>query len=119
MPHDSSAQLPPKAPQSRLEAALHHYGERAAFSPLFAERIERRINTELAATHGKHVLSPFDALTQELVWMFRRFAIIGMSVAVLLAGYNMYANGDISLDAVFGLPDETHGLSVESILMPD
>ncbi|MCU0425353.1 MAG: hypothetical protein MUF71_06975 [Candidatus Kapabacteria bacterium] len=119
MPNNSHEHPEEKMPQSRIATALREYGNKAAFAPMFADRVQRRINAAPANNPAMQALTPLDALAQELVWMFRRVAIVGTSLVVLLAGYNLYTNDDVSFDAVFGLPNEAHSLSVESVLMPD
>lgn len=106
---------PENNPNNKLEAALREYGEKAAFSPLFANRIQNHINAAIRA----QAVSPFDALARELAWMFRRTVLVGVSVAAVLVWYNVATSGDISVSGIFGLPDESHTSPLESVFLMD
>jgi hypothetical protein len=102
------------APQSSLDEALQRYGTSAAFSPLFAERVRKRI-----AAQSAEQLSPLDALADELLWLFRRTALVGGALVALLVWYNIAASGEISFGGAFGFTGDAHELSVGSVLMTD
>jgi hypothetical protein len=95
-----------------LDAALLQYAERAAFSPMFAERVQRRIKN--AAENGMQQ-SPIEAFADELAWMFRRAALVGAIVALLLAWYNVSLYEDWSVAGAFGLSSDIHGSVIESV----
>ncbi|MFY8001551.1 MAG: hypothetical protein ACOVSW_23360 [Candidatus Kapaibacteriota bacterium] len=101
-------------PQSRLDEALQRYGTSAAFSPLFAERVQRRI-----VAKSEEQLSPLDALAEELLWLFRRTALVGGVLVALLVWYNIAASGEISVGGALGLTGDAHELPIESVLMLD
>jgi hypothetical protein len=91
--------------ETRIEAALRDYGERAAFSPLFADRLQRRINARANASAQEAA----QELARELVWMFRRTLLVGTAVAALLVWYNLSSlpsNERLSLSGMFGVPSD-------------
>lgn len=64
-----------------------------SFSPFFAEKIMQRIENPIEAN------SPIDDFLTSLLWSFRRVAIAGGVVVLLLLINNFITNDSVSVDA--------------------
>lgn len=81
----------------------------ASFKPFFAERVMDRIVTLGEKKNG------FESFYESLLWMFRRFAIVGAVILLLLLIYNLQARdifssgdimfaSDITFEQILDLP---------------
>lgn len=72
-----------------------------SFRPFFAERVMRRITSAGEKRRSAEVFF------ESLQYAFRRVAVVGAMVIVILAAYNFLKTGDVSVAGVFGMPQET------------
>jgi hypothetical protein len=98
-----------KPPKPSIDEALQHYGEHAAFAPRFAARVQERI---LAQQHSAQVLmmTPFEAVLQEIWQLFPRFAFAGVAAAAILAFYNVSLSPESGVEWSLG---DAFGISAE------
>jgi len=67
----------------------------SAFGPLFVQRVLRRL------------VSAHEEFRRWLLWGYRRVALIGAVIVLLLASYNMSKHDSVSLAAAFAQPEHT------------
>jgi anti-sigma factor RsiW len=72
-----------------------------SFRPFFVERVMRRI-----ASIGEKKRNR-EMFFESLQFAFRRVAVVGAMVIVILVAYNFVKTGDLSVTGVFGMPQET------------
>ena len=72
-----------------------------SFRPLFAERVMHAITSAGAEKNGLELF--FRCLTLA----FRRVAVVGATVILMLLGYNFVKTGDITVAGAFGISQET------------
>jgi anti-sigma factor RsiW len=70
-----------------------------SFKPLFAERVMNRIETLGQKNNG------FESFYETLLLMFRRFAIIGAAILLILLIYNLRTGDALSTDEIFYASD--------------
>jgi len=70
-----------------------------SFKPLFAERVMNRIETLAQKNNG------FESFYETLLLMFRRFAIIGAAILLVLLIYNLRTGDALSTDEIFYASD--------------
>jgi hypothetical protein len=92
---------------TKLESAMRRYAEDSAFAPRFAERVQCRIQAA-SPSNSAMAQSLLKECAVELAWAFRRAAVVGVAVTLLLAWYNASQHDDWSLVGAFGLSSHIH-----------
>ena len=77
-----------------------------SFKPLFAERVMDRIETL------GHKKNGFESFYETLLLVFRRFAIIGVAILLLLVIYNLRTGDALTTDEIFYASD----VAIEEII---
>ena len=67
----------------------------SAFGPFFVQRVLQRL------------VSAHEEFRRWLLWGYRRVALIGAVIVLLLASYNMSKHDSVSLAAAFAQPEHT------------
>lgn len=79
------------------------------FEPFFAEKVMNRIESvKKSNTAVNHIDRLF-------YFVFRKFAIIGATAVLLFVVYNFIQTGQISLSALFGIPEITYEEIIEPV----
>lgn len=89
MPHTNDNDSPKRS----IDEALRQYGEEARFSPSFASRLEERVFARPKGFATKSA-SPLDALMQEIIALFPRFALASLLLSAALTLYNVQSNSE-------------------------
>jgi len=76
-------------------------GAPKSFRPFFAERVMRAITTAREAKSG------LQRFSESLQLAFRRVALVGATVILLLLAFNIVRTGDVSFAGALGIPQET------------
>lgn len=89
-----------RAEQARIITQRHDIAGSAArsFEPFFAERVWNRIQAEK---------QPVDSFYDSLKAVFRRFAVAGAIVVILLLSYNLGKKNSLTSDEIFYTADAT------------
>jgi hypothetical protein len=85
--------------QAQRQALAHSPAPR--FAPLFAERVMNRIETFGQKKNG------FETFYETLLWMFRRFAIVGGAILLVLLIYNLQSGDILSSEEIMFASDYT------------
>ena len=80
-----------------------------SFEPFFAEKVMNKI--ESAQKPGTSV----NHIDRIFYYVFRRFAVIGAAAVLLFIVYNFILTGQISLSALFGIPEITYEEIIEPV----
>jgi len=76
-------------------------GAAQSFGPFFAERVMRAITSAAEKRNG------VETFFASLQLAFRRVALVGAVAILLLLAYNFAKSGYVSVEAAFGMPQET------------
>jgi hypothetical protein len=77
-----------------------------SFTPFFAERVMSRIESLSEKKNG------IEAFYETLLMMFRRFALVGAAILIILLLYNLRTGDALSTDEIFYTSD----VAIEKII---
>ena len=89
--------------KARIEKLRNIFADAPAekFSPYFAQKVMNKIKySEQPDSETEHFMD-------ELMYVFRRIAFVGAACAIFLLAYNFIVFDQISLSAIFGIPEVT------------
>jgi hypothetical protein len=98
-----------KSSKPSIDEALKHYGEQSTFAPSFAARVQQRILAQQYSAQDR-MITPFEAVLQEIWQLFPRFALAGVATAAVLMLYNISFTPESGVEWSLG---DAFGVSAE------
>jgi len=99
--------------KARIEKLRNIFTDAPAekFSPYFAQRLMNKIKySEQPDSETEHFMDEF-------MYVFRRIAVMGAACAIFILAYNFIVFDQISLGAIFGIPEVTFEEIAEPIFV--